>query len=396
MKFIDLIKLATRMFRARTSRTFLTILGIGIGMATILFLISLGFGVQKVILDRITTSDSLASIDVYSDNSEESRQVDWETIEKIGYIKEVEKTLPLLRYEGRVEMQDYSTVSNFSITEPGYIAMDAQRILAGGDLSSNLLKGVILTSSFVKVLDKEPEDLIGEKLGIILNIPEEEQGQFKEKQLGEDFEVIGVVESDKTNIFLNLENFSKDEYNQISLIKVKAENSNQVNQVKQQIKALGYKTSSVSEIVDQTRKFFALASLTLTILGVIALLVSSIGMFNTMVITLLERTEEIGIMKAIGATDRNILSIFVVEAALIGFLGGLAGIILGITAQCGVNFVFNFIAVRMGGEALVLFHSPAWFLTLLIGASLLIGILTGWIPAKKASKIDPLEALKYK
>lgn len=396
MKFIDLIKLATRMFRARTSRTFLTILGIGIGMATILFLISLGFGVQNVILDKITTSDSLASIDVYSENLEEDRQINWDTIEKIGYINEVEKTLPLLKYEGRVEMQDYSTVSNFLITRPDYIAMDAQKILAGEDLSDDSLKGVILTSSFVKVLEKEPEELIGEKLGIILNIPEEEQGQFEERQLGKDFEVIGVVESDKANLFLNLENFSKDEYNQISLIKVKAENSNQVDQVKQQIEALGYKTSSISEVVDQTRKFFALASLALTVLGVIALFVSSIGMFNTMVITLLERTEEIGIMKAIGATDRNILSIFVVEAALIGFLGGLAGVILGVIAQYGINFVFNFIAVRMGGEALVLFHSPAWFIMLLIGASLMIGILTGWIPAKKASKIDPLEALKYK
>lgn len=396
MKFIDLIKLATRMFRARTSRTLLTILGIGIGMATILFLISLGFGVQNVILAKMTTSDSLASIDIYTDSANNNREINWETTEKIKYIKEIEKVVPLLKYEGKVEMSDYSTVVNFLITQPDYISMDGKNLLAGSDINDNKSNGVILASSFLKVLGKESEDLIGTKIRVILNIPAEEQGQFSEMELEEDFEVIGIVESDKANIYLNLKNFPSNEFSQMSLIKVKAQNSNQVDAIKQQIDALGYKTSSISEVVDQTKKFFSLASLALTVLGVIALFVSSIGMFNTMVITLMERTEEIGIMKAIGATDKNILSIFVVEAALIGFLGGLAGIFLGITVQKLINLIFNLIAVRMGGEALTLFYSPMWFLLLLIGSALFIGITTGWIPAKKASRIDPLEALKYK
>jgi putative ABC transport system permease protein len=145
---------------------------------------------------------------------------------------------------------------------------------------------------------------------------------------------------------------------------------------------------------EQSRKFFSVASLILAILGVVALFVSSLGMFNTMIITLLERTEEIGIMKAIGATDRNILSIFIFESALMGFLGGVSGIFMGFVVQYIFNFVVNFIAVRMGGEAFDLFHSPLWFIALLITSSLLIGIFTGLIPARKASIVDPLDALK--
>ncbi len=381
------------MFRARTSRTILTIFGIGVGTATILFLISLGFGVQEVVLDRITTSDSLSSIDVYS-NPEKNRELNQKTIDQFGYINELEKIIPLLKYDGQIKTTDKLSNTSFFITDPGYLSMDGKKILAGKTLSDENENGIVLSSAFLKIFGVELEDLLKEKIEITLSIPSGDQGQFLDKKIEKSFEVIGVVENDRSNVFVNFDSFKSEGLEDIFLIKVKARNSNQVDGVKAKIEALGYKTSSVSEVVEQSRKFFSVASLILAILGVVALFVSSIGMFNTMIITLLERTEEIGIMKAIGATDRNILSIFIFESALMGFLGGVSGIFMGFVVQYIFNFVVNFIAVRMGGEAFDLFHSPLWFIALLITSSLLIGIFTGLIPARKASIVDPLDALK--
>jgi len=393
MKFIDLIKLATRMFKARTSRTVLTIVGIGVGTATILFLISLGFGVQEVILSKVTTSDSLSAIDVYS-NSNTNKKIDWSSVRQLEFIKNVEKIAPLLKYEGQMQVDGINNNTNFLATEPGFVGMDGKKIVAGEDLSEEDLEGIVLASSFSRVLEKSWDELIGREVEIVLNIPTDKIGKFKEEKIDKKFKIIGIAENEKSQVYFNLNSLGEETLQNFSLVKIKSYSTDQVDGVKQQIEALGYKTSSVSEVVRQARKFFAIASLALAVLGVIALLVSSIGMFNTMVITLLERTEEIGIMKAIGATDKNILSIFIFESALMGFLGGVSGIVMGFAAQIICNFTINFIAVRMGGEAFDLFHSPFWFIFLLVSSSLLIGILTGLIPARKASAVDPLEALK--
>jgi len=393
MKFIDLIKLSTRMFRARTSRTLLTILGIGVGTATILFLISLGFGVQEVVLNRITTSDSLSSIDVYS-NDETGKKINQKTVDQFSYINELEKIIPLMKYDGQIITEDNLSNTSFFITDPGYLSMDGKKMLLGEMLSKEMENGIVLSSAFSKILGMEMEDLMNEEVEIVLNIPSGEQGQFLEKKIEKTFTVIGIVENDRSNVFVSAIDFQDQGLTEIFLLKVKAWNSNQVDDVKAVIEKLGYKTSSISEVVQQSKKFFSVVSLILAILGVVALFVSSIGMFNTMIITLLERTEEIGIMKAIGATDKNILSIFIFESALMGFLGGVSGVLMGFLVQNVFNWIVNFIAVRMGGEAFDLFHSPFWFICLLLTSSLLIGIFTGLIPARKASVVDPLEALK--
>lgn len=396
MKFIDLIKLATRMFKSRTSRTLLTIFGIGIGMSVILFLVSLGFGVQKIVLNRITTSDSLASMDVFS-NPEKGREISWQSVEQIGQMKEVEKVIPSIKYEGQIKFDDYSTIGDFILTRPGYVSMDAKKITDGRDLLEGEKNrgGVLLSSTFLKILSKDSKDLLGDQIEIILNIPKEKQGQFNEQKLNQEFFVSGIVEDTKSLIYLNLDELDDSAIgSSIFSLKVKTKDPNQVDLVKDKINALGYETSSISEVVDQTRKFFSITSLSLAILGIVALIVSSIGMFNTMIITLLERTEEIGIMKAIGATNKNILNIFIVESGLIGFLGGVAGILIGFSAEFFVNSIVNFIAIRMGGGQYDLFDSPTWFVFLLVAMSFLIGIATGWIPARKASVVDPLEALR--
>ena len=130
--------------------------------------------------------------------------------------------------------------------------------------------------------------------------------------------------------------------------------------------------------------------------GVIALVVSAIGMFNTMTIALLERTEEIGIMKSIGAAPGSISLMFIMEATLMGFLGSLVGIIIGLTGGLVINVLFNVVATNFGGTKATLFYSPLWFIMAIIAFGAFVGFLTGLIPARKAAKTDALEALRYK
>jgi putative ABC transport system permease protein len=119
-------------------------------------------------------------------------------------------------------------------------------------------------------------------------------------------------------------------------------------------------------------------------------------MFNTMTVTLLERTEEIGIMKSIGAYDSNILSMFVAESTVMGFLGGVSGVIIAFIEGKIFNFGVNMVATYFGGQKADLFYTPLWLFASIILSAGVVGFLTGIIPAKRASSIDPLEALRYK
>jgi len=119
-------------------------------------------------------------------------------------------------------------------------------------------------------------------------------------------------------------------------------------------------------------------------------------MFNTMTVSLLERINEIGIMRAIGITTRDIMKMFLLESVLMGFLGGLAGLAIGIAGAELANFGLNMLAKRFGGQAMDIFHQPAWFIIFIIAFSSIVGFITGIYPSVKAARINPLNALRYK
>jgi putative ABC transport system permease protein len=195
-----------------------------------------------------------------------------------------------------------------------------------------------------------------------------------------------------TNIS-SLENLNINVYGQA---KVKTYSTEEMNVIRDTILEYGLLVSSLSDVVEQANQIFSVVQIILMLFGIIALVVSAIGMFNTMTITLLERTEEIGIMKSIGASDMIISAMFFMESAIMGFLGGCSGVAIGWFGGLGFNSIINFIAVRFGGEKVSLFYSPLWFVLSILAFSGVVGFLTGYVPARRASKIDPLDALRYK
>jgi len=179
-------------------------------------------------------------------------------------------------------------------------------------------------------------------------------------------------------------------------LKVKVENSRFLKEVSDKITAMGFLVSSLSETVEEANKVFTAIQVILGSFGVVALLVAAIGMANTMTVSLLERTNEIGIMKAIGASDRDVRWMFLVESMAIALLGGLTGIGLNFLLTKVLNFSFNVLAKNLGGKEVVLFFTPFWFMALIIAFSVFVGVFSGFFPAKRAAQMDPLEALRYK
>jgi ABC-type antimicrobial peptide transport system permease subunit len=157
----------------------------------------------------------------------------------------------------------------------------------------------------------------------------------------------------------------------------------------------GYRVTALSKTVEQASKIFQGIQAVLATFGGIALLVSAIGMFNTMTVTLLERTKEIGIMRTIGASPSDIKALFVSESIVVGFLGGVSGIVMGVTLGFAVNIMLNIAAGQFGGKSVELFAFPIPFLLFIAAFSAIVGYLTGIFPARRASLLNPLDAIRY-
>jgi putative ABC transport system permease protein len=158
----------------------------------------------------------------------------------------------------------------------------------------------------------------------------------------------------------------------------------------------GYKVSALSKTVEQATKIFQGIQAVLASFGGIALIVSAIGMFNTMTVTLLERTNEIGIMRTIGASPLDIKILFISEAVVVGFLGGVVGIAIGVAIGVILNFSLNAVAGAYGGVAVTLFRYPMWFIIFISSFSGIVGFMTGVFPARRAAALNPLDAIRYK
>lgn len=188
---------------------------------------------------------------------------------------------------------------------------------------------------------------------------------------------------------------SMDKPRTYASVTVKVTRAQYTQDVEDKIKALGYSAFSINDALQGAKRAFILLDIVLSLIGSIALAVSSLGIMNTMVMSILERTREIGVMKAIGASDGDIRRIFLVEASAIGVLGGIAGVVLGWVVGRLINFGANIYIERQGGEGGNLFSLPLWLIASAIAFSWLVSLLAGSYPANRAAKLNPIQALRH-
>jgi ABC-type antimicrobial peptide transport system permease subunit len=399
MLFSDLLRMSLRMFKARTMRTLLTILGMGVGISAILLLVSFGYGIQRTLLQKITTSDALSTLDI-TRTDDASPPLDRTLVEKLSALPFVEAVIPVVEIRSQAKIDGVTLDSGSVLSSPDFLKLEGLKFSEGKVFSSSG-KEAVITTGMVKAFQKEPAELIGQQATLVLFIPKENADKKRREEtktpIGTPFTIVGVVEGDENLLYASIGSVGDSvTLPSATKIKVKGRSTETLPQLRDEVASISLSASSISETIDQANKVFSVVQIVLMLFGVIALVVSAIGMFNTMTITLLERTEEIGIMKSIGASPGSISLMFIMEATLMGFLGSLMGIILGYLGGETVNILFNLVATNFGGQKVDLFYSPLWFVGSIIAFGAFVGFLTGVIPARNAARTDALEALRYK
>lgn len=398
MRVPDIMKLSTRMFKSRRMRTALTILGIGIGIGAILFLVSLGYGLQQALISQITSSDSLLSLDVVQGENS-AIILDKKALDTIKAFPEVQEVAPLVSLKGQITYEGVTADMVANVTTPSFIKFSNMK-LADGVVFDAEKNEVIISKAVATIFNiTDLKEIIGKELSIsFLAVRAGEAGdQLELIDQPDTFVVSGVADDDSSSFVFfpvtKVQNVTLDLYSQA---KVRVHTTEELDSARNKILDLGFVVASLSDVIDQANKIFGILQIILAIFGIVALVVSAIGMFNTMTIALMERTQEVGVMKALGASRRDIMSMFVTEAVIMGFLGGLAGTTIGMLGGEAFNLLLNILAKRLGGETIDIFFTPLWFTLTIIGFSTFVGFITGLWPARRAARLNPLEAVKYK
>ncbi len=398
MRFFDVLKLSMRMFKARTMRTLLTILGMSVGIAAIIFLVSMGYGLQRTLLQKITTSDALVTLDVTLGKSEEAVALDNSVVETLKTIPDVIDVIPVLELSGQGKFGDITLDVNTVSSSATLLKSEGVKISHGRLFTEAEPNKVVITKAVSQVFGTAPEEMLGQSVSLTL-FQNDATGQVSRKNSftpETTYMIAGISDGEENIVYLSLDSLTGFPLSSYTKLKVKCASTQVLDRVRGDIEQKGFSASSISETIDQANKVFSAIQIVLMVFGMIALIVSAIGMFNTMTIALLERTEEIGIMKAIGASRGSISLMFVMESTLMGFLGAVGGVILGMIEGEILNFFINLVATRFGGESVDLFYSPLWFIMTVIAFGAFVGFMTGVFPARKASSIDTLDALRYK
>lgn len=397
MKPRDIVELAFQRFRTRSLRFILTILGVGVGIGVVFFLVTLGFGLQEVVIGRISTSESLVTLTVAL--PEEAQEVVQLTDEKINKLKEVQfvqDVSPVLSLPAEIEYQGLKAQTLTQAVQPSYFGYSGIEPSGGQFFTADTTDSVVVSETVFRLFNLNPADALGKEFNLTFVTPADSGvvGEVKLLSFGHPFKIIGAVKSDTNSIFIPLNMFSQLANRSYSQIKVRVDNTSHINEVRNNLINQGYSVIALTDTLDQLNKIFYYTQIALGTLGVIALFIASVGMFNTLTISLLERTQEVGILKAIGATNKDVWMIFLFEAVLIGSLGGLSGVIGGYTFARLVNFGLNLVAKRFGGAAVNIFHVPWWFVFAILGIAVVVGLVTGLYPARRAAHLNPLKALK--
>lgn len=387
------------MFQTRRMRTFLTILGIGIGIGAILFLVSLGYGLQRALLSQITSSDALLSLDVVQ-GEKTAAPLNAHLAETIKKFPEVDEVEPMVSARGQISYRDTTVDVVINGSSQRFLRFSNIRSSAGGEFSDDR-KEIMVSEAISESLNiEEGNALIGAEVNLSLLAANTNKEGIETLHLisqPDVFSVIGIIEGDASAaVYAPTKQLIGVDFDSYSQIKIKVNNTKDLEEVRNKVVEMGFVVAALSDVVDQANKVFNILQVILAVFGVVALAVSAIGMFNTMTIALMERTHEVGIMKSLGASRTDIMFMFITEAVIMGFLGGVAGLFIGFGAGEAVNFLLNILAKNLGGKTVDIFYTPLWFAATIVLFSTLVGFTTGLWPARRAGRLNPLEAVKYK
>jgi putative ABC transport system permease protein len=464
MKLYDVTELALRNLRESVLRNSLTTVGISVGVASLVAMLSLGIGLQQLAGRRLQKSGLFDTIivtsrrDLRNLNREqeengpapaESPALDESArlkLEKLPGVREAYPDIRFITELGYLDKPHLTMVAGLPFSAKSNDAFDGMQ---GNFFSSDSASEAIILKSFAEdLLDKVPkhdapepslaelaQPLLGKQL--ILRYAErvataDTSGSTGSSNNAMNGSAYSVVSHERTVTIVGVSELNPDtmrgqagarvyiplklaeglhvmqpadlrnsagqanaEQPAFSTVSVRVQNASQVQTIETEIKKMGFNTFSITDATKGLRQFFAVLDLFLGIFGSLALAVASIGIVNTLVMAILERRREIGIMKAIGATDADVKGLFFAEAGAMGVLGGLLGVALGWAIGQVINIGTNVYLKRHQFPPEKVWLVPWWLVGGAIAFSIVVSLLSGLYPASRAARLDPVQALRY-
>ena len=408
----------------RKLRSFLTIGGMAIGIGAIVFLVSLGFGLQALIVNRVTNVAAITVLDV-SVGESTILKINEESLKSFRALPNVISVSSSISQSGQAVKGETATDIGLYGVQAQFLNIEGVVTNFGTAYTTDDEKSAIISTTSAELLGaKAPQDLIGQTVTMKIVLPdtgpvEQERSlvntnasttntnstngnsntnsntssSIKTKDV--EVKVVGILPSDNSIAYMPLKIFTDAGITNFNLARVKLDTRDHLAAARSAIEAEGFQVDSVADTVGQIDRIFLIFQIVMFIFGLIAMLIASLGAFNTLTVSLLERTREVGIMKSLGTTSRHIYILFLSEALLIGVLGGISGLFVGVGFGELVNFIINRFAARLGGQPVDLFTIPPIFLAIIAGVIIIVGLITGLYPARRAAKINALDALRY-
>lgn len=445
MRFLDLLIMSVNNLRRRKLRTALTVLGVIIGTASIVVMISLGIGLKELNMEQIASYGSLTAIDIYSDaawggsdgKSEPNYMTD-ETLKMFQQLEHVSTVSPLLNVNVIMKQGVYQANTSLIGVSREYleqIPIGQGSLPARNASEMQLVAGGMVLQSFTNVKTGEgfwdtnimPDvDLLNKPIFLIYDV----DAYYQTMNGSSDSKVkppkkymidtIGVVSADVSG---NM--YSYNAYVDIDLLKtqlkrvfkkkaipgqptnkkgkpynyfiydqavVYADDMENVMELQKTISDMGFQASSNMEWLEQNKQQSNTIQAVLGGIGAVSLFVAAIGIANTMMMSIYERTKEIGVMKVLGCDMNNIKNMFLLESGFIGFMGGIIGLILSYGLSLIVNkFLGAQFMMGMEGD---LSRIPTWLSLSAVGFAIFVGMAAGFFPALRAMKLSPLAAIR--
>ena len=421
MRFDDLVRVVLRNLNRIRVRTALTTTGVIIGTAAIVVLLSVAFGFEESITGELEGIGDLKEINVLRPMQSsimrmqgETEVLDDEAVEKIEAIEGVQAVVPSVSVSGTLEVGRYITMLTLTGIDPERGESLEINVVEGRFLRRNdrdvMVVGYKVADVFMekKTFKRVKElDILGKKAEIILTRKDfegtDEKRTFRTR-------VIGIIEEQGTqadySIYVPLElavDMLEWESLQSHILKrygyetiiVKVQDADQVTSITEEITDLGYLAFSFKQIIEGIGQVFTLVEILLLGIGAIALIVAALGIINTMLMSILERTREIGIMKVIGASNSDVTRIFLMEALTIGFIGGIGGVLLAYVANRLIDILSQMYMSQQGGTPVSIVSMPLWLAGFAIAFAMAVGLIAGVYPARKAARLSPVEALRH-
>ena len=447
MKISDLMKMGLRNLGRRKARTALTVVGIVIGTISIVVMISIGIGMNQSFRENLMQYGSFTvinmeknqvSFDEKGNYSEKKQKLNDKLIAKLKQIPHVKTVSPMISLGVKLKNGNYETESRINVMDS-----DSFENLEFPKLKNNKNYERSNSRSKIKIWGGpealqgfsnpnaaryQPKKVNPEKDRIVImvydeeTLPRDEQGNVKiqPKEYSTDIAIFDSVAYNEYSYNLYMDkgqfmNIYKEYLKQLPIdkkkkaekklkeydgIKINADSVENVRDIQDAIKEMGYKSSSMSDYTQQIENFSKTIQMVLGGVGAISMLVAAISIANTMIMSIYERTKEIGVMKVLGCHIGDIKKLFLFEAAMMGLIGG----VIGITCSYVASYMLNTFGGALG-SALNMFGGdgeggsklsviPLWLPFVASGFAIIIGIVSGYYPASRATKISAIEAMK--